>query len=350
MNHDQTPPSSTLPLGSSSDPTRGGQGIAPAPAPSGPQYLPAQIGVAVQLPGSAPQQPYSQQGYPQQQQQQPYPQQGHPQQQPYPQQGYPQQQQGYPQQQQGYPQQQQQQPYPQQPYPQQPHPQQGYPQQQQQQQQQQQPYPQQQAHPHPAVVAGRNDELNTGGVRTVFEFTGVHAAKEASKGTFIGNVSSVPDVGNARAERGATNLSRGVPAWLIILVGLGIVGGGVAFGVLGAAGRKTPEAAPIEPAVVAPEVPVVAPVPPVAGTLPVAGVPAAAGTPPAVPPAAGTPAATPPAATPPATPAPAPAAPKPTAKKPAKKPTPAPAPAPAPKTIKPSKPAREGLDGLPKPP
>ena len=289
MNHDQTPPSSTLPLGSSSDPTRGGQGVAPAPAPvpSGPQYLPAQIGVAVQLPGSAPQQPYPQQGYPQHQQQT----------------------------------------YPQQPQPQQQH-----------------------AHPQPA--AGRTDELNTGGARTVFEFTGVHAAKEASKGTFIGNVSSVPDVGNARAERGATNLSRGVPAWLIILVGLGIVGGGVAFALLGSAGQDTTEVvAPAEvPAAVAPaEAPVVAPDPavplPATGTPPVVvGTPPAPGTPPAVPPAG-----TPPAATPPA-PAPAPAAPKPAPKKAPKKPAPAPAPVPAPKTIKPSKPARDGLDGLPKPP
>ncbi len=91
MNHDPTPPSSTLPLGSSSDPTRG-QGVAPAaaPAPSGPQYVPAQIGVAVQFPGSAPQQPYPQQPYPPQGQQ-PYPQQPYPPQgqQPYPQQPYP---------------------------------------------------------------------------------------------------------------------------------------------------------------------------------------------------------------------------------------------------------------------
>jgi hypothetical protein len=215
------------------------------------------------------------------------------------------------------------------------------------------------------VAAGRTDELNTGGARTVFEFTGVHAAKEASKGTFIGNISSVPDVGNARAERGTTNLSRGVPAWLIILVGLGIVGGGVAFGVLNAANHETVEAAaPTEaPAVAAPATPTVAPVvadpalPP--GMPPAAGVPAAPGappaaTPPAAPPA-GTPAANTPAAPPatPAAPAPAPTpAPKPTPKKPApKKPSaPAPAPAPAPKTIKPSKPAREGLDSLPKPP
>jgi hypothetical protein len=324
VKHAPTPPSSTLPLGSSNDPTRGG---GPAPAPAGPQYLPAQIGVAVQLPGSAPvQQPYPQQAqpqYPQQPPQQPYP----PQQQQYPQQPYP-------------PQQQQQ--YPQQPYP----------------PQQQQQYPPQPPHPHP--VANRHDELNTGGARTVFEFTGVHAGSQqtGSKGTFIGGLDSMPDSASGRPDRGASNLSRGVPAWLIILIGLGVVGGGITFALL--APKSAPETEVVAPAetaapVVEPAaVPVVAPVvtPPV-GTPPVATPPAGtpAGTAPVTPPAAGTP-------TPPPTPAPAPTptpTPPPAEKKPAAKPKPkptpkpTPTPTPEPKTIKPGGKPR-GLDGLPPPP
>ena len=119
------------------------------------------------------------------------------QQQQYPQQGYPQP--GYPQQQ-GYP------------------PQQGYP--------QAAPYPQPPQEPYPpapppamppAPPAGREDELQMGGGKTVFEFTGDAAPESASRHTFSG--SAQIDLGPSAHQR-ESNLRSGATTWIFIAIAL----------------------------------------------------------------------------------------------------------------------------------
>lgn len=200
----QHPPSSTVPLGSSQSPVQ-------------PQYVPAQLGVAVQLPGSGQPhpgatpgagQPYPHGAYPQGQVPQPPP--G-----PYPPGAYPPGQ--VPMAQPGM--------YPPGAYPpgQVPMGQPGaYP-------QGQVPHQAMPQHPPSGPVPQpprRMDELQTGGARTVFEFTGAHAKSEPGKGTFIGSLDSMPDLSRERPERMSSNLSRGLPTWVIVLFALGVVGGG----------------------------------------------------------------------------------------------------------------------------
>jgi len=74
----------------------------------------------------------------------------------------------------------------------------------------------------PARPGDRSSELATGGAKTVFEFTGVHAEGADVRprhGTFSG-MDELPLAAEARARHVQTNLTRGGPTW--ILVGTGV--------------------------------------------------------------------------------------------------------------------------------
>jgi hypothetical protein len=203
-------------------------------------------------------------------------------------------------------------------------------------------------YPPPKGPAGAADP------RTMYQFSGA-AAPAGDKRTFVGSLDSLQDLGSVDRHERSTNLKTGASSWVLIVVGLIVVGGGLAF-LSFSGGDTAPEPVVSQPA---PAPAPAAPPAPVAPAVAPAGALAEAGTPPggqaAAPPPAPVeaPVATPPEPAPEPAPAPTPAPKKTTTTKPKPKPKPAPEPAPAPepKKIAPKKPPRaDGLNDLPKPP
>jgi hypothetical protein len=95
-----------------------------------------------------------------------------------------------------------------------------------------------------AAKANRNDELETGGARTVYEFSGA-AAGAGDKRTFVGSLDSMPDLGTTERSELSTNLKSGASSWVLILIGVAVVGGGLTFLSMTKSDTPEPEPAPV---------------------------------------------------------------------------------------------------------
>ncbi|MCA9660669.1 MAG: hypothetical protein KC486_20170, partial [Myxococcales bacterium] len=95
-----------------------------------------------------------------------------------------------------------------------------------------------------APKSNRNDELETGGARTVYEFSGA-AAGAGDKRTFVGSLDSMPDLGTTERSERSTNLKSGASSWVLILIGVAVVGGGLTFLTMTKSDEPEPEPAPV---------------------------------------------------------------------------------------------------------
>ncbi len=98
-----------------------------------------------------------------------------------------------------------------------------------------------------AARADRGDELASDGARTVYEFSGAAAgASSGDKRTFVGGLDSMSDMGGRDRSERSSNLKGGASSWVLVLLGVAVVGGGLAFLSMTKGGDPEPDAAPTE--------------------------------------------------------------------------------------------------------